>query len=56
MTEIDFEKIRLDALQDATKNIQDNVYGDLLRSIADLSPDVTKKMLMEYDRKLHECD
>lgn len=48
MAKIDFEKIRMDAIQDVTGRLPDDTYGKSLRMAADVASQVTKKMLIEY--------
>ena len=56
MSKIDFEKIRVNAMQKISANIKDDPYGALLKSFAEMSSQVTKAMLIEYDQQLTQDD
>lgn len=54
MSEIDFERIRKEALEETTQEVEQSPVGDLIRTYADISSKVTKRMLEKYHQQLHK--
>lgn len=54
MNDIDFEKIRTDAFNIITEKLTNDWTGEILKSCAKISSDITKQMLTDYHKLISE--